>query len=797
MNISLLYNVFLGETSPLIAARIDSPAYEMGARRMENFIPMLTGGIRKRPGTVFDGNTHMGVSKARLIEWLLSDGTCLLLELTGGLIMVRRIDEEGKVNYIHPYITADYSTPMLPGIQYAASKDSMWLVHADCAVLKLTWNGTAVIKSTPKFYKEIDLNAPSGIQECSPCNGSGFISRDQPCNTCNNTGKNKCPICSERRLRMVRKPQTPDYFEFTTPADQGYGILSGNFTINSNGISIIFSPSQIAPAVLYGEYVTGLNTIALFPVDIDITADDKSVLKRWAGEYKRDGGDGYTYIDTKGSGLKKCLVCSGTGSANTGACKYCQGQGVINCGTCNATGRTTCSICNGIGSIDNICDDCKGTGRIDIKPDIEKEYMFDAKDNYPSCIAFNAGRLFLAGTKSEPNRIYASRAPNSITGEDRYTDFTPGSNPADSIVIEKNDMHGSRIQWIAANRHFLAATEKATWSDTGDIPTPATFDMNIIEYTGAHRIQSRGTREIMVYAGRGGKTLRALVWNQSAQGSGFIDIDISQQAAHLFTSGIKDFAVSDFPYPMIWIVTNEGDLISCTISIREGITAFARHKTDGIFEAIAVLPHKTRDYIFFVIERDGKRQVEHLTLDDLVNTDFADSHYVDAGQQTTFDKPTNVVTGLYHLAGKKINVFADGAIEPPVQVDENGNAELKTKVSNVRIGLPYTSYFAPNERQIPANGTSLGKKRRIEKITIRAHRSLGGKAGTSEEKAIALITQKYGEYILGSAPEPFTGEIDITVSGNIDTEGRLVILHEEPAPFTMLALVERVAVMEA
>jgi hypothetical protein len=91
----------------------------------------------------------------------------------------------------------------------------------------------------------------------------------------------------------------------------------------------------------------------------------------------------------------------------------------------------------------------------------------------------------------------------------------------------------------------------------------------------------------------------------------------------------------------------------------------------------------------------------------------------------------------------------------------------------------------------------MGKKRRIEKVTLRLYKSLGGKAGTSEEKSTELITKRFGEYELGSAPEPFTGEIDVTVSGNIDTEGKLIITHEEPCPFTMLALAERVAILEA
>ncbi|MDR0719476.1 MAG: hypothetical protein LBF78_07555, partial [Treponema sp.] len=416
---------------------------------------------------------------------------------------------------------------------------------------------------------------------------------------------------------------------------------------------------------------------------------------------------------------------------------------------------------------------------------------------HPGAIAFDAGRLCFAGTTNEPNRIFMSKAPNSQTGEDRYTDFTAGDNPADAIILEENDMHGSRLQWIAANRRLLAATERATWCDTGDVPTPATFDMNIVEYAGSNGLQARGTKEIMVFAGRSGKTLRALVWNAGEDREGFVEMDISEQAAHLFGSGIKDFAVTDYPYPLIWIVTESGELISCTVNIRAGVLAYARHPTEGMVEAVAVAPQKTGDVVFLEVKRGNTRNIEHLVLEDLVNADFTESHYVDAGESRSFNPPTKVITGLERFAGQTIRAFVDGAAEPPVRVDDSGIAEFQIDVSKVHFGLPYQAVFSPNTRQIPANGTSLGKKRRIEKVMIQFYKSIGGRVGTTEEKSEEIITQRFGSYVLGSAPEPFTGEIDITVSGNIDPEGKIIITQDEPVPFTILALVERIAVLEA
>jgi hypothetical protein len=214
-------------------------------------------------------------------------------------------------------------------------------------------------------------------------------------------------------------------------------------------------------------------------------------------------------------------------------------------------------------------------------------------------------------------------------------------------------------------------------------------------------------------------------------------------------------------------------------------------------EAVAVVPQKTGDAVFFVVKRGETRNIEHLILEDLVNADYSDSHYIDAGESRIYNSPIKAITGLQRFAGTTIRAFVDGAAEPPIQVNEDGTAELQNSGTKIHLGLLYRSTFSPNTRQIPANGTSKGKKRRIEKVTLQLYKSLGGRAGTTEDKTEQLITQRLGSYVLGSAPEPFTGDIDVTVSGNIDTEGKLIIVHDDPVPFTLLALVERVAILEA
>jgi hypothetical protein len=434
-------------------------------------------------------------------------------------------------------------------------------------------------------------------------------------------------------------------------------------------------------------------------------------------------------------------------------------------------------------------------------------YSFTGKDfrvegDRPGAVALYGGRLCFSGSYNEPNRIYMSRAPNSITGEARYTNFTPGDNPSDAIIFEKNDMQGGRIQWLAAGRRFFAATDRSVWCDNGEVPTPASFDMNIVSFGGADSIHPRGSQDIIVYAGRSGKSLRAIIWSQNGENGGYTDIDISRHAEHLFTAGIKDFAIADYPFPIIWVVTADGLLISCTIDLASGVTAFARHPMAGTVEYIAVAKEKEGDVLYLSVFRDLPEyreyaSIEYMAMEDLVGAVYGESHYVDMGIRREFNPPADVIENLTHFRGMRVNVFADGSAILNAAVDSDGTLRLPFKARTVLAGLPYKSVLSPNPPQMPANGTSLGKKRRLEQVKLKLYRSVGGKAGTDEEKAEAINTRRFGSYELGTPPEPYTGDVDITVSGNTDPEGNLVVVHEEPTPFTVLALVERIAVLEA
>ncbi|MDR0637376.1 MAG: hypothetical protein LBG27_00460 [Spirochaetaceae bacterium] len=367
-------------------------------------------------------------------------------------------------------------------------------------------------------------------------------------------------------------------------------------------------------------------------------------------------------------------------------------------------------------------------------------------------------------------------------------------------MIEENDMGGSRLLWLASGRRLIAGTARATWSDNGSVPTPSSFDMGIVEYAGSAALRPKGTKEIMAYAGRNNRTLRAVVWQETSEGAGFVDVDISRNAAHLFTSGIRDFDIMDYPYPVIWIVTGDGALVSCTIDLRAGVLAMARHDTEGKFRACTVRRKDGQDDILFLAaERPegGATDIVTLVLSEIVDANYEESHYVDCGIRAVFDPPVTEIPLPEPLRRDGVQAFADGAREDITLSEDKGTMLFRDPVRLAHIGLPYKSELSPNTPEIPANGTSIGKKQRVEKAAFKVYASMGGECGITEEKASPIPYMRYGQYKLGEAPQPFTGDINITVGGTISTEGNLVITHGEPAPFTLLALVERVAILEA
>lgn len=133
----ILLSFNAGEFSPLVRGRIDLEKYRSGCEKLENFLPQITGPVRKRPGTRFVNEVKTSATKVRLIPFEFSNEQAYILEF--GNNYVRFYANGGVVlDGGSPYeIVSPYGEDDLFQIQFAQSADVIYLAHRDYPPYKL------------------------------------------------------------------------------------------------------------------------------------------------------------------------------------------------------------------------------------------------------------------------------------------------------------------------------------------------------------------------------------------------------------------------------------------------------------------------------------------------------------------------------------------------------------------------------------------------------------------------------------------------------------------------------------
>lgn len=149
-----------------------------------------------------------------------------------------------------------------------------------------------------------------------------------------------------------------------------------------------------------------------------------------------------------------------------------------------------------------------------------------------------------------------------------------------------------------------------------------------------------------------------------------------------------------------------------------------------------------------------------------------------------------VISGLGHLAGETVAIWADGAVQPSKVVSGGGTITFSTPASKAQVGLGGSAVMQPMPIDAGAEdgGTAQGKTMRAHKVTIRFNETIGVKFGTDEDKKLDEITYRKPTDLMDIAVPLFTG--DKLVSWPEGYEGQLLItiVQDQPAPCTVVAI---------
>ena len=125
-----------GELSPKVHGRIDIDQYGQGTQENTNFVVLVQGPLRKRPGTEFIATTKDQSSRSSLIPFVFSDKQAYVLEF--GNKYIRFFGLRGQVmNGTVPYeIASPYNLVDVSMLKYLEINDVIYITHNKYPVQK-------------------------------------------------------------------------------------------------------------------------------------------------------------------------------------------------------------------------------------------------------------------------------------------------------------------------------------------------------------------------------------------------------------------------------------------------------------------------------------------------------------------------------------------------------------------------------------------------------------------------------------------------------------------------------------
>jgi len=416
---------------------------------------------------------------------------------------------------------------------------------------------------------------------------------------------------------------------------------------------------------------------------------------------------------------------------------------------------------------------------------------------YPRSVCFHEQRLWLGGTKLQPNTIWASAVGD-------YENFRLGAFDSDSLSFTLAAQEGSAIQSMVSHESLVVFTQSEEWTAATSqqtIITPSNIFVRRQSRFGSAHKQAFIAANNLLFLQRGNRKLRQFT-HGAAGGEGQAS-DLSVLAEHITLSGIKQLAFQQQPDPVVWMVRNDGVLLSMTYEPDQSVIAWARHTSGtGLFESVAVIygADGDADQVWFVVNRGSTRSIERFDpthFSKLEQGTYEKLVYVDCAVMAEGSNLTSV-TGLNHLNGQSVAILAGGGVEPSQTVTSNQVTGIPA-ANTIIVGLPFTSRLQPSKIEVGmADGSSQGRKHTSKRATVNLWKTYGAQYADNPdagENNWFEILNRSTETNAGSPEQLFTGLVDINNLDAHRTSVDLTIRQTLPLPCNVLAIIPKIEVL--
>lgn len=426
---------------------------------------------------------------------------------------------------------------------------------------------------------------------------------------------------------------------------------------------------------------------------------------------------------------------------------------------------------------------------------------FSGAGNYPRCVTFIEQRLAFGSSVNEPQAVWLSQSAN-------YENFgysSPSAKASDAVTFRIRARQVNEIRAMLPVKSLMLLTSGAEWLVSGgsnsDAITPSAIKIDNQGYRGASKVQPVVVGNIVLFAQARGGVIRDFSYEFTADG--FVGSDLTILARHLFEGRtVKAWAYAQAPSSIVWVVLDNGSLVSLTYMKEHEVWAWTRHESGAgaLFEDVTVVEEGNEDVPYFVVKRTigggTKRYIERLHTREFAAVE--DAFFVDSGLTYTGAAAT-VISGLDHLNGEDVVALADGNVVRGLTVTA-GAITLPNAATKVHIGLGYEAVLQTLDLDlgsVQGLGTVQGRMKSISEVTLRVEDTrgifVGPYDGDRDSDKLVEYRQRSTE-AWNEAIRLYTGDIRMTTPWDWNTSGSLWIKQFDPLPMTILAVMPDVTV---
>ena len=806
-------NFTAGEITPKLFGRTDISKYDNGAETVENFLVQPHGGLSRRPGTRFVSEVKNSSNAVRLIPFEFNIEQAYVLEFGPTYFRIYRDGGQVESGGSAVEVTTVYTASDLAGLKFAQAADVMYVVSPNHPIYKITrtshtaWTFTEVTTQRGPF---LDQNITTTTLTPDSRDGTIRLTASASLFTADDVGRlvkiedgfikitafTSATVVdgTAQELEDGRAEILPSYTASTISFHEGDPDATGlehNDRIEDTAAAFVDEGFKVGQTIIISGTTSNNNSTGHLVVDV---TDSVITLA--------PGADLATEAADSGHTIQGKLVATdewslGAFSKTTGfprAVAFYE-QRLVFAGTSEQP--QTLFFSQG-GDFENFE---SGTAADD-------GMVYTIGSNTVNVIRFLAStRNLIVGTSGGEFVVRASGADEAITPTNIQIKQQTSHGAADMTPMQA----GNAVLFVQRAKRKVLELQFNFDVDGYIAPDVALISEHITE-NGLEELAYQQEPDSILWTRRGDGQLACMTYKREEKVIGWS----RQIIGGVFGTGnaiVESIASipGDLDEDQVWVAVKR-TINGATKRYVEFIRDFD-FGTD-VNNAIFVDSSLTFTGVTSTLAGDEAADQTTITLADA--SSFPSSGAIKIGTEviTYTGKSTNDLTGcvrgvvgpaaahssgatvtqatlslsgLSHLEGQTVSILGDGSVHPDKTVS-SGAVTLERYVTKAHAGLSYNSTLQTLRVDAgSAMGTSQGKIKRINELTVRLFRSVGLKVGRDANN-LDIVPFRSSATAMDAPIALFTGDKEIELNGNYDTDGQLTIRQDQPLPMNILAV---------